>query len=91
MIRIRERLTSPRSDSYRAARVRSMFNVDGGEEALTEVCRDPRMQAAMAGREPPAVGLPVLMGAAAPAKVANMVAAITAGDIQPVEMIFRKG
>lgn len=40
MIRIRERLTSPRSDSYRAARVRSMFNVEGGEEATTEVSVD---------------------------------------------------
>jgi hypothetical protein len=41
------------------------------------------------GRTPP-VGLPMLMGEAAPQKVANMIAAVTAGDIQPVEMIFRK-
>ncbi len=42
-----------------------------------------------AGQQPP-VGLPLLMGEAAPQKVANMVAAVAAGDIQPVEMIFRK-
>ncbi len=48
-----------------------------------------RMQAAMAGNEPPTVGLPLLMGEAAPVKVANMMAAVRAGDIQPVEMIFR--
>ena len=49
-----------------------------------------RMQAQMAGKEPPVVGLPLLMGEAAATKVANMVAAVQAGDIQPVEMIFRR-
>jgi SAM-dependent methyltransferase len=49
-----------------------------------------RMRAAMAEGRRPAVGLPMLMGAEAGAKVANMVAAIDAGDIEPVEMIFRK-
>ncbi len=49
-----------------------------------------RMQAQMAGEAPPLVGLPLLMGEAAPIKVANMMAAVQAGDIQPVEMIFRK-
>lgn len=56
------------------------------------VARDffARMQAAMAeGRMPP-VGLPLLLGEAAPQKVANMRAAVEAGDIEPVEMIFRK-
>jgi SAM-dependent methyltransferase len=57
-----------------------------------EVARDffARMQAAMReGRMPP-VGLPLLLGEAAPQKVANMMAAVEAGDIEPVEMIFRK-
>ncbi len=58
-----------------------------------EIAKDffARMQAQMAGKAPPAVGLPMLMGPEAPARVANMMAAVTAGDIQPVEMIFRKG
>ncbi|HET9069328.1 MAG TPA: class I SAM-dependent methyltransferase [Amaricoccus sp.] len=56
------------------------------------VARDffARMQTAMAAGKLPPVGLPLLMGEAAPQKLANMVAAVTAGDIQPVEMIFRK-
>ena len=49
-----------------------------------------RMQEAMAAGRTPPVGLPMLMGEAAPQKVANMMAAVAAGDIQPVEMIFRK-
>lgn len=57
-----------------------------------EIARDffARMQEAMAAGRMPPVGLPLLMGEAAPQKVANMVAAVRAGDIQPVEMIFRK-
>ena len=42
-----------------------------------------RMQAQMAGKEPPVVGLPLLMGEAAATKVANMMAAVQGGDIQP--------
>lgn len=49
------------------------------------------MQARMAEAGPPAAGLPLLMGDTAPQKVANMVTAVAAGDIQPVEMIFKKG
>ena len=48
------------------------------------------MRAAMAAKVPPPVGLPLLMGEAAPQKIANMMAAGDAGDIQPVEMIFRR-
>lgn len=47
------------------------------------------MQAKMAESGPPAVGLPMLMGEAAPTKVANMVAGVGKGDIAPVEMIFK--
>lgn len=57
-----------------------------------EVARDffARMQSAMRSGQMPPVGLPLLLGAAAETKIANMVAAVAAGDIQPVEMIFRK-
>lgn len=57
-----------------------------------EIARDflARMRAAMAEGRRPSVGLPLLMGEAAEAKIGNMIAAIDAGDIQPVEMIFRK-
>lgn len=48
------------------------------------------MKARMEAEGPPAVGLPILMGEAAPAKVANMIAAVGRGDIAPVEMIFEK-
>lgn len=49
-----------------------------------------RMRAGMTAGRPPALGLPILMGEDAPAKVANMIAAVNAGDIAPVEMIFDK-
>lgn len=49
-----------------------------------------RMQAEMAGSDRPPDGLPVVMGEEAPAMIANMVRAVTAGDIAPVEMIFDK-
>ncbi|TPE53118.1 class I SAM-dependent methyltransferase [Amaricoccus solimangrovi] len=48
-----------------------------------------RIRDEMAGKAPPAVGLPLLLGDGAPVKVANMMAAVSSGDIQPVEMIFR--
>ena len=38
----------------------------------------------------PKVSLPVLVGKEAPEKFANMIAAVQAGDIEPIEMIFRK-
>jgi SAM-dependent methyltransferase len=48
------------------------------------------IQAKMAASGPPPVGLPIIMGENAKEKVANMVAAVNAGDIQPVEMVFEK-
>ncbi|SLN47054.1 Demethylrebeccamycin-D-glucose O-methyltransferase [Falsiruegeria litorea R37] len=39
---------------------------------------------------PPVLGLPMLMGMDAADKVANMTNAVGAGDIAPVEMIFKK-
>ncbi|MBI1171449.1 methyltransferase domain-containing protein [bacterium] len=46
------------------------------------------MQERMAKAGPPAIGLPLIMGPTAPVKAANMIKAVTAGDIAPVEMIF---
>ncbi len=48
------------------------------------------MQRRMAEDGPPVVGLPILMGETTARKVENMVAAVHAGDIAPVEMVFRR-
>ena len=48
-----------------------------------------KLSASLAGSAPPPLGLGLLMGADAPVKVGNMVAAVGAGQIAPVEMIFR--
>jgi hypothetical protein len=48
------------------------------------------MQARMDETGPPAFSLPIVMGEDAPAKIANMVEAVGAGSIAPVEMIFDK-
>jgi len=47
-----------------------------------------KLSASLAGSAAPPVGLGLLMGGDAPVKVANMVAAVGAGHIAPVEMIF---
>jgi len=44
----------------------------------------------IAASGPPMLGLPMLMGVNAADMVGNMTAAVRAGDIAPVEMIFRK-
>ncbi len=49
-----------------------------------------RERTASAGGPPP-LGLHVIMGQDAPTKVANMVAAITAGTLAPIELICRRG
>lgn len=48
------------------------------------------MQKRIAESGPPAVGLPLLMGQTAPEKAANMAQGVKSGDIEPVEMVFRK-
>lgn len=48
-----------------------------------------RLAASLKEITPPPVGLGLLMGADAQVKIANMVTAVGAGDIAPVEMIFR--
>jgi SAM-dependent methyltransferase len=50
-----------------------------------------RIRARMAEGGPPPLGLHVLMGADAPAKLANVVQALEEGIIAPVEMIARRG
>lgn len=48
------------------------------------------LRAKIAESGPPMLGLPMLMGANAGQMVANMTSAVGAGDIAPVEMIFKK-
>jgi SAM-dependent methyltransferase len=48
------------------------------------------LRARMAAEGPPPLGIHILMGAEAPRKIANMIAALEAGRIAPVEMISRK-
>ena len=78
-------------EAHLAAAEAAGFNLvsrrDRGEVAKAFFAR---MQAQMAGKAPPVVGLPLLLGPMAHAKVANMMAAVEAGGIQPVEMIFHK-
>ncbi|MFP6704939.1 MAG: class I SAM-dependent methyltransferase [Alphaproteobacteria bacterium] len=47
-----------------------------------------KLSASLAGSTPPPLGLGLLMGEETQTKVGNMVAAVSAGDIAPVEMIF---
>lgn len=47
-----------------------------------------KLSASLAGSTPPPLGLGLLMGEETLTKVGNMVAAVSAGDIAPVEMIF---
>ncbi|MDU8945120.1 class I SAM-dependent methyltransferase [Ovoidimarina sediminis] len=46
------------------------------------------LQAKVAAEGAPPIGLPILMGEDAAAKIGNMVRAVNAGHIQPVEMVF---
>ena len=47
-----------------------------------------KLSASLAGSTPPPLGLGLLMGEETQTKVGNMVAAVSAGDVAPVEMIF---
>jgi ubiquinone/menaquinone biosynthesis C-methylase UbiE len=60
------------------------------EENRREVALDffSRLQAQTASGEPPPLGLHNLMGPTVKEKVANMIAAVRAGTIAPVQMIF---
>jgi SAM-dependent methyltransferase len=81
-------LTPP--DAYRHAARQAGFAL------LSEEDRSPialeffaRIRAQAASAAPPPLGLHTLMGPTVKEKLANMVAAIEAGTIGPVEMIFR--
>jgi SAM-dependent methyltransferase len=81
-------LTTP--EAYRNAAERAGFVLIRQED------RSPialeffaRIRAQAASAAPPPLGLHVLMGSTVKAKMANMIAAIEAGAIGPVEMIFR--
>lgn len=79
-------------DDYRAA-ARAAGLTETHSAGRGDVARAffAEMQARLAQSGPPPVGLPLLMGETAPQKAANMAAAVGSGDIEPVEMIFRKG
>ncbi|SDZ23389.1 Methyltransferase domain-containing protein [Jannaschia faecimaris] len=75
-------------DAARAAGFRLETRTDRGEVAKAFFAR---MQAQIAEHGPPRLGLPMLMGDTAGDKAANMARSVEAGDIQPVEITFRKG
>jgi SAM-dependent methyltransferase len=79
-----------RPEAYRdAANAAGFLLVD--EEDRTVIALDffARIQAQAAGAAPPPLGLHTLMGPSIKDKVANMIDAIRAGTIGPVQMIFR--
>jgi hypothetical protein len=75
--------------SYRAAAKAAGF-IPEAEENRREVALDffSRLQAQAASGAPPPLGLHNLMGPTVKEKVANMIAAVRAGTIAPIEMIF---
>ena len=78
--------------SYRAAAQAAGFILET-EENRREVALAffARIQAQTASGAPPPLGLHNLMGPTVKEKVANMIAAIRAGTIAPVQMIFSAG
>jgi SAM-dependent methyltransferase len=76
-------------DAYRAAAKAAGFALRA-EENRREVALDffSRLQAQAASGAPPPLGLHNLMGATVKEKVANMIGAVRAGTIAPVQMIF---
>ena len=75
--------------TYRAAAEAAGFILEG-EENRREVALDffSRLQAQAASGAPPPLGLHNLMGPTMKEKAANMMAAVRAGTIAPVQMIF---
>jgi SAM-dependent methyltransferase len=76
-------------ETYRAAGKTAGFALEA-EENRREVALDffSRIQAQAASGAPPPLGLHNLMGPTVKEKVANMIAAVRAGTIAPVQMIF---
>lgn len=80
------------SGAYRRALAAAGFAIEAERDRrdlAIETFRRMRARAAEAGGPPP-LGLHVLMGPDAPAKVANLLAALEPGIIAPVEMICRR-
>lgn len=76
--------------AYRAAAENAGFTlVSERERRDFAIAFFAALQARIAESGPPPVGLPLIMGEGAAAKIANMVAALKSGLIAPVEMIFR--
>ncbi len=75
--------------TYRAAAEAAGFALEV-EENRREIALDffSRLQVQAAGGAPPPLGLHNLMGPTVKEKVANMIAAVRAGTIAPVQMIF---
>ena len=75
--------------TYRAAAQAAGFALEA-EENRREVALDffSRLQAQAANGTPPPLGLHNLMGPTVKEKAANMIAAVRAGTIAPVQMIF---
>ena len=75
--------------TYRAAAKAAGFTLEA-EENRREVALDffSRLQKQAASGAPPPLGLHNLMGPTVKEKVANMIAAVRAGTIAPVQMIF---
>ncbi|WP_127902678.1 class I SAM-dependent methyltransferase [Solirhodobacter olei] len=83
-------LTSPAG--YRTALKAAGFTVEGEENrAEMALAMFRKMRARMAEAGPPPLGLHLLMGPDAPVKLANMIAALEAGLVAPVQIIARKG
>jgi SAM-dependent methyltransferase len=81
-----------RPADYRRALAVAGFEV-GAERSRRDMALEffRRMRARMAESGPPPLGLHILMGEDAPAKVRNMIAGLEAGVIAPTEMICRRG
>lgn len=80
-----------RPEDYRAALTGAGFKVLG-ERRRTELALQTftAMRQRIAQRGPPPLGLHLLMGPTAPAKLANIVAGLERGTIAPVEMLARR-
>lgn len=79
-------------EAYRAAAAAAGFTLTH-EENRAAIALDffARIQAQAATTAPPPLGLHALMGPTVKDKAANMLAAIRAGTIAPVQMVFRVG
>ncbi|WP_294608623.1 class I SAM-dependent methyltransferase [Roseovarius sp.] len=79
-----------RPDAYLAAADKGGFTLVAQRERGA-FARDffARLSASLQDSSPPPVGLGLLMGEDAQLKIRNMVKSVGAGDIAPVEMIFR--